>query len=193
MKSDNKGVNFTYVDLVERASQCVIRVASQHASGFDLDEPVEGLTVQGDKEISALLRNVESPREKPPEVTIIGVDANTTPDIHPARLELYKNQGYKWDPADRKATNFNPFINNKRGATFSSTTSTASREEVIEWKSRIDKSKSWKIRRKQRMKGNLLSSSLRSSNPNWCNGLNFRVEFSMKKHRRARILHTRVA
>ena len=86
--------------LREKSTQKTIQVASAHLWGFkltgpneterDSDEPV---TLKGDRELNELAEQMDDSAF----LSIIGMDANSTPHIHPERLSILESRGYTRD------------------------------------------------------------------------------------------------
>lgn len=101
-ETEKREGRFLVLQLLERSTRKTIYVASAHLWGFKLTEPKGkeagtniGVTEKGDaqlKEMAAHLTNSDY-------LSIIGMDANTTPDIHPDRLSILESEGFRRDPS----------------------------------------------------------------------------------------------
>lgn len=123
-----------FADLQHKISGTFVRVVSAHFKGFNVKRQKE-MTVQcrgmvdgnqkidlttkkifgprmGDLEVTAMLFSIDELTEEMPDVTILGVDANTTAKLpghsqfraHPKRLRKLDDQGYVRDLRDNEPT-----------------------------------------------------------------------------------------
>lgn len=123
-----------YVDLKEPVSGAFIRVVSAHFKGFDVKKQKEMTqlartspedyqrlqfkvqkmfaTRQGDLEVDATLFSLDELTDEEPDLTILGVDANSTTKnvsiqqhrVHPKRLRKLEEAGFVNDTKDRAPT-----------------------------------------------------------------------------------------
>lgn len=102
---------YLILELFDKSTQKVIRIASAHLWGFNLNNPhgkdrysEDPETLKGDCQLKELVKQLNSPAY----LTIIGLDANTTPEIHPDRLAILEERGFIRDATeDEVPTAFN--------------------------------------------------------------------------------------
>lgn len=80
------------VDLKDRQENKIIRLASAHLGGFDLAHFNEEDAKKGDDQLKALLQILN--RDKKPALVLVGMDANSTTEIHPVRIERLTKEGF---------------------------------------------------------------------------------------------------
>lgn len=92
------------LELLEKATQKTILIASAHLWGFDLANPQDGETERGDQQLAELAAHLD----KSAYLTIVGMDANTTPAIYPKRLSILEVNSYIRDQSqDAEPTAYN--------------------------------------------------------------------------------------
>jgi hypothetical protein len=100
-------------DFIDRQTQFKVTIASAHIKGFDLANPKEqtesgkDVAAQGDKELREVFKSLESATSA---LRILGMDANSTLKIHPDRLKIAKQKGFKRVEKDNLATAYNPTL-----------------------------------------------------------------------------------
>lgn len=103
---DNKAV----VLLQSKATQKVIKAASVHLKGFSLATCKDA--DRGDRELEGIVKTLDHFNDKRvPALTLIAGDFNSTPTIHPERLDILRNNGFKTDDADHSPTAYNSDFN----------------------------------------------------------------------------------
>lgn len=81
------------IDLKECSTGKVIRIASAHLWGFDLSRiGDEKEKAKGNVQLAELISLLE--RDSFPILTIVGMDANSTPELYPERVNLLINRGF---------------------------------------------------------------------------------------------------
>lgn len=110
---------YSIVDLKDLTTKKIIRISSSHIHGFDLNDPdyqrgSYKMTESGDEELAAITRLMLNMKKVSPDIIILGMDANSTPFIHPERLEILEKEGFSRDNADDLETAFNPTLPSKK-------------------------------------------------------------------------------
>lgn len=105
---------YSVVTLKNLECNKVIRIASAHLSGFDLSDPQEKnelmtapISEKGDKELGELANILTQEKA---DLYILGMDANSTPDIHPERLQIVENLGFNRFSEESLLTSYNDSV-----------------------------------------------------------------------------------
>lgn len=106
---------YSIVDLQDTTTKKTVRVASAHLHGFDLARPERErcghkVTKSGDDELREITKLLLDRKIRNPDAILIGMDANSTPDIHPERITILEDHGFKRDFSDNSVTAFNPTL-----------------------------------------------------------------------------------
>lgn len=110
---------FSIVDLMDKTAKKVVRIASIHLHGYDLSQPERErcgrrVTESGDEELREIVKLLLDCSERIPELIMLGMDANSTPDIHPERLEILESERFVRDFDDNQPTAFNPTLDHRK-------------------------------------------------------------------------------
>lgn len=119
IEEDDRGRFCVFVDLKNIQTNKIIRVASHHLWGYNLqgaqtaqkDNTQFGELAGPIKCLNSILTAVKSCAEVTPDAIILGMDSNATPETSPQHFQTIIDHGFSRDLADTKPTNVNPDLN----------------------------------------------------------------------------------